>query len=91
MLQQCVNQESPDVQSVFQRGGGIRDRHLLDHGKAREFQKNIYFCFFYYAKDLTMWITTNCGKFLKCWEYLRPFKYLRLRPTYLSPAESVYR
>ena len=31
--------------------------------KAREFQKNIYFCFIDYAKAL--WITTNCGKFLK--------------------------
>ena len=35
--------------------------------KAREFQKNIYFCFIDYAKAL--WITTNCGKFLKRWEY----------------------
>ena len=34
--------------------------------KAREFQKNIYFCFIDYAiKPLTMCITTNCGKFLK--------------------------
>ena len=31
--------------------------------KAREFHKNIYFCFINYAK------TTNCGKFLKRWEY----------------------
>ena len=36
---------------------------------AREFQKNIYFCFIDYAKALTMWITTNCGKYLKRWEY----------------------
>ena len=35
--------------------------------KAREFQKNIYFCFIDYAK--AVWITTNCGKFLKRWEY----------------------
>ena len=33
--------------------------------KAREFQENIYFCFIDYAKALTVWITTNCGKFLK--------------------------
>ena len=33
--------------------------------KAREFQKNIYFGFIDYAKALTVWITTNCGKFLK--------------------------
>ena len=31
--------------------------------KAREFQKNIYFCFIDYAKALTVWITINCGKF----------------------------
>jgi len=31
--------------------------------KAREFQKNIYFCFIDYAKPLTVWITINCGNF----------------------------
>ena len=36
--------------------------------KAREFQKNIYFCFIDYAKTLTVWITTNSGKFNR-WEY----------------------
>ena len=35
----------------------------------QEFQKNIYFCFIDYAKPLTVWITTNCGKFLKRQEY----------------------
>ena len=35
--------------------------------KAREFQKSI--CFIGYAKALTVWITMNCGKFLKRWEY----------------------
>ena len=37
--------------------------------KAREFQKNIYFCFIDYTKPLTIWITANYGKFLKRWEY----------------------
>ena len=38
--------------------------------KAREFQKNIYFCFMDYAKILfVVWITTNCGKFWKRWEF----------------------
>ena len=37
--------------------------------KAREFLKNIYFCFIDYIKPLSVWITTNCGKFLKRWEY----------------------
>ena len=36
--------------------------------KAREFQKNIYFCFIDYVKAF-VWITINCGKFLKRWEY----------------------
>ena len=36
--------------------------------KAREFQKNIYFCFIDYAKAF-VWITVNCGKFWKRWEY----------------------
>ena len=36
--------------------------------KAREFQKSIYFCFIDYAKAF-VWITANCGKFLKRWEY----------------------
>ena len=37
--------------------------------KAREFQKNIYFCFLTMPKPLTVWITINCGKFFKKWEY----------------------
>ena len=36
--------------------------------KATEFQKNIYFCFIDYAKAF-VWITINCGKFWKKWEY----------------------
>ena len=36
--------------------------------KAREFQKNIYFCFIDYAKAF-VWNTANCGKFWKRWEY----------------------
>ena len=37
--------------------------------KAREFQKNIYLCFIDYVKPFDFWITTNCGKLLKTWEY----------------------
>ena len=36
--------------------------------KKQEFQKNIFFCFIDYAKAF-VWITTNCGKFWKRWEY----------------------
>ena len=71
-LQQYVNHELPDVQAGFRKGRGIRDqianiRWVIE--KAREFQKNIYFCFIDYAKAFTVWITINYGKFLKRWEY----------------------
>jgi len=48
-----VNQELPDVQAVFRKGRGTRDQCANIHWiteKAREFQKNIYFCFTDYAK-----------------------------------------
>ena len=71
-LQQYVNHELADVQAGFRKDRGTRDqttniRWIIN--KAREFQKSIYFCFVDYAKPLTVWITTNCGKFLKRWEY----------------------
>ena len=52
-LQQYVNQELPDVQAEFRKDSGTRDqiaiiRWIIE--KAREFQKNIYFCFSGYAK-----------------------------------------
>ena len=71
-LQQYVNHELPDVQAGFGKDRGTRDQIANIHWmieKAREFQKNIYFCFTDYAKPLTVWVTTNLGKFLKRWEY----------------------
>ena len=70
-LQQYMNSELPDVQAGFRKGRGTRDQIANIPGiikKAREFQKNIYFCFLDYAKDF-VWITINCGKFRKRWEY----------------------
>ena len=51
-LQQYVNQELPDVQGGFRKGRGTRDQIAICWitEKAREFQKNIYFCFIDYAK-----------------------------------------
>ena len=52
-LQQYVNHELPDVQAGFRKGRGTRDKISNIHWimeKAREFQKNIYFCFIDYAK-----------------------------------------
>ena len=66
-----MNRELPDVQAGFRKGRGTRDqianiRWIIK--KAREFQKNIYFGFIDYAKAF-VWITINCGKFWKRWEY----------------------
>ena len=63
-LQQYVNRELPDVQAGFRKGRGTRDQianicWIME--KAREFQKNIYFCFIDYS--LTLWTIINCGKF----------------------------
>ena len=57
-----MNHETPDVQAGFRKGRGTRDqianiRWIME--KAREFQKNIYFCFIDMPKPLTVWITTN--------------------------------
>ena len=68
-LQQYVNQELSNVPAGFRKGRGTRCqianiRWITE--KAREFQKNIYFCFILtMSKPLTVWITTNCGKFFK--------------------------
>ena len=67
-LQQYVNSELPDVQAGFRKGRGSRDQIANIRWtikKVREFQRNIYFCFIDTLKPLTVWITANCGKFLK--------------------------
>ena len=71
-LQQYVNREIPDVQAGFSKGRGTRGqianiRWIME--KAREFQKNIYFCFIDYAKAFDCVDHNNCGKFWKRWEY----------------------
>ena len=71
-LQQYMNREFQDVQDGFRKGRGARDQIANIHQiieKARELQKNIYLCFIDYPKPLTVWITINCGKFFKRWEY----------------------
>ena len=71
-LQQNVNCELPNVQAGFRKSRGTRDQianicWIME--KAREFRKNIYFCFIDYAKAFDSGITINCGKFWKRWEY----------------------
>ena len=69
-LQQDVNRELPDVQAGFREGRGTRDQianicWIIK--KSREFQKKSALLIM--PKPLTVWITTNCGKFWKRWEY----------------------
>ena len=67
-LQQYVNHELPDVQAGFRKGRGTRDQiasidWIIE--KAREFQKNIYFCFIDYAKAF------DCVDHNKLWKILK--------------------
>ena len=67
-LQQYMNHELPDVQTGFRKGRGTRDQIANIHWvieKAREFQKNIYFCFIDYAK------TFHCVGRNKLWKILK--------------------
>ena len=67
-LQQYMNRELPDVQAGFRKGRKTRDQTANIHWimeKAREFQKNIYFCFTDYAKPF------DCVDHNKLWETLR--------------------
>ena len=71
-LQQYVNHELPDAQAGFRKGRGTIDQIANIHWiieKAREFQKNVYFSLLTTLKSFTVWITTNCRKFFKRWEY----------------------
>ena len=67
-LQQYVNHEFPDVQAGFRKGRGTRDQIANIHWimeKAREFQKNVYFCFIDYAKAF------DCVDHNKLWKILQ--------------------
>ena len=68
-LQQYVNRELPDVQAGFRKGRGTRDQIVANihwiMEKAREFQKNIYFCFIDYAKAF------DCVDHNKLWKILK--------------------
>ena len=67
-LQQYVNHELPDVQAGFRKGRGTRHQIANIHWiieKAREFQKNIYFCFTDYTKTFDCVYHKNLWKILK--------------------------
>ena len=72
-LQQYMNHELPDAQAGFRKGRGTRDQIaniLWIIEEAREFQKKTStLALLTMSKPLTVWITTDCGKFLKRREY----------------------
>ena len=81
-----MNCEIPDVQAGFRKGRGTRDQIANIHWiieKAREFQKNIYFCFIDYAKDF------DCVDHNKLWKILK--RGGNTRPPDLPPEKSICR
>ena len=76
-LQQYVNWDLPDIQAGFRKGRGTRDqiantRWIIK--KARELQKNIYFCFIVYAKAF------DCVDHNQLWKILREMEYQTIWP-----------
>ena len=75
-LQKYGNRELPDVQAGFRKVRGTRDQianicWVIE--KAREFRKTSISALLTMPKPLTVWITINCGKFFKRWEYQTTF------------------
>ena len=71
-LQQYVNCELPDVQAGFRKGRGTRDQIANIHQnikKQESSRKTSTSALLTMPKPLTVWITTNCGKFWNRWEY----------------------
>ena len=71
-LQQCVNCELPDVQAGFRKGRGTRDQIANIHWiiEKESSRKTSISALLTMPKPLSVWITINCGKFWKRWEYL---------------------
>ena len=71
-LQQYMNHELPDAQAGFRKGRGTRDQIANIHWiikKVRESRKRSISALLTMPMPLTVWITINCGKFFKRWEY----------------------
>ena len=71
-LQQYVNWEISDVQAEIRKGRGTRDQiaNIAGSSKKQESSRKTFTsALLSMSKPLTVWITTNCGKFFKIWEY----------------------
>ena len=69
-LQQYINRELPDVQPGFRKGRGTRDQIANTHWIIEKASRKTFIsALLTMPKPLTVWITTNCGKSWKRWEY----------------------
>ena len=71
-LQQYMNYKLPDIQDGFRKGRGTRDQIATSTGSSKKQEnstKTSTSALLTKPKPYTVWITTNCGKFLKRWEY----------------------
>ena len=71
-LQQYMNGELPVVQAGFRKGRGTRDQIATSVGSSKKQEtsrKTSISALLTMPKPWTVWITTNCGKFLRRWEY----------------------
>ena len=90
-LQQYVNRELPDVQAGFRKGRGTRDQIANIYWiikKQESSRKTSISALLTMPKPLTVWITINCEKFFKRWEYQTTFTYL-LRNLYAGQEATV--
>ena len=87
-----MKREILDVQTGFRKGRGSRDQIANIHWiieKAREFQKKTFTsASLTTRKPLTVWITTNCGKFFKRWDYQTTYLTCLLRNLYVDQEET---
>ena len=74
-LQQYMNRELPDIQGGFRKGRGTRDQIATIHWiteKAREFQKNIYYCFIDYARAFDCVQFSSVQSLSHVWLFVTP-------------------
>ena len=91
-LQQYVNRDLPDVQAGFRKGRGTRGQIATSAGSSKKQEssrKTSISALLTMPKHLTVWITINCGKFWKRWEYQTTWLTCLLRNLYAGQEATV--